>query len=141
VAAVIDTALLAVELVLLIILVVIVAVILTLIATGGRGVPADQAPWVQMAVAVVLLQVIFSWLYSAILQISAWQATIGMRLAGLRVTDLQGRRLSFARATARYVAKRLVILTLVPRLLRARRHRQAAGSARRAGGHTGREAP
>ncbi len=111
-AAAMDTVFLATEVVLLSFVVLVITVIVAMTAAGGREVPAEQAPLVQMAIAIVILQVIFSWLYSAVLQSSAWQATLGMRLAGLEVTDLQGRRLSFARATARYAAKRLVVLTL-----------------------------
>jgi uncharacterized RDD family membrane protein YckC len=35
---------------------------------------------------------------------SGWQATLGQRAVGVRVTDLEGRRISFARATGRYFA-------------------------------------
>jgi len=109
-AAAVDTALITVELALLIVVVFVVTVFVATIAAGD--VPAEDAPWVPMAVAIALLQLVFTWLYSALFQTSAWQATIGMRLAGVKVTDLQGRRLSFTRATARYAAKRLVVLTL-----------------------------
>jgi len=110
-AGAIDTAFLVVELMLLTIVVLIFTSLVSFIAAGGREVPSDRAPWGLMAVAIVVLQVTFSWLYSTVLHTSAWQGTIGMRLAGLEVTDLQSRRLSFARATARYAAKRLVVLT------------------------------
>jgi uncharacterized RDD family membrane protein YckC len=43
---------------------------------------------------------------------SAWQATPGKRALALQVTDLQGRRLDFARAAARHVAGALSWLTL-----------------------------
>lgn len=43
---------------------------------------------------------------------SAWQATPGKRALALQVTDLQGRRLDLARASARHVAGALSWLTL-----------------------------
>jgi uncharacterized RDD family membrane protein YckC len=45
------------------------------------------------------------WLYFAILESSAWQGTVGKKVLGLRVTDLNGNRISFGRATGRFFAK------------------------------------
>ena len=53
------------------------------------------------------------WLYEALLTSSSKQATIGKMACGLRVTDLQGRRLTFARASGRYFAKILSGMTLL----------------------------
>jgi uncharacterized RDD family membrane protein YckC len=47
------------------------------------------------------------WLYEALLTSSSLQATLGKLILGLRVTDLQGQRISFGRATARHFAKYL----------------------------------
>jgi uncharacterized RDD family membrane protein YckC len=47
------------------------------------------------------------WLYEALLTSSRWQATVGRRLVRIVVTDLNGNRLTFARASARYFAKLL----------------------------------
>ena len=47
------------------------------------------------------------WLYYALQESSAAQATLGKRAIGLRVTDLEGRRISLARATGRFFAKTL----------------------------------
>jgi len=52
------------------------------------------------------------WLYYAGLESSALQATLGKRLLGLKVTDLNGKKISFARATGRYIAKLVSIMTL-----------------------------
>ena len=52
-------------------------------------------------------------LYSSLLESSPWQATLGKRVVGLRVTDLNGQRLSFGRATTRYFAKMLSALSLM----------------------------
>ena len=45
------------------------------------------------------------WLYFSLFEASAWQATPGKRIMGLRVADLMGRRISFLRATGRYFSK------------------------------------
>jgi uncharacterized RDD family membrane protein YckC len=44
------------------------------------------------------------WLYSAFFMSSGWQGTPGQRLLGLRVTRVDGERISFARASGRYFA-------------------------------------
>jgi len=57
------------------------------------------------ATALLLLIQLVSWLYFAAFESSPWQATPGKKVMGLRVTDLQGRRLSFIRASGRYFGK------------------------------------
>jgi len=47
------------------------------------------------------------WLYEAFMMSSEWQATVGKRVMSIVVTDLQGQRISFARATGRHFAKYL----------------------------------
>jgi uncharacterized RDD family membrane protein YckC len=51
-------------------------------------------------------------LYFTLLEYSKWQATIGKLIFRLRVTDVQGRRLSFGRALLRNLAKWVSTLTL-----------------------------
>jgi uncharacterized RDD family membrane protein YckC len=53
-----------------------------------------------------------AWLYFALLESSAWQATPGKRLLGLKVTDLEGQPITFARASARYFGRILSGLPL-----------------------------
>ena len=52
------------------------------------------------------------WLYSAVLESSQWQATVGKKALSLVVTDEEGQRIGFGRATARYFAKILSTLIL-----------------------------
>jgi len=47
------------------------------------------------------------WLYYALMESSSWQATLGKRALSIIVTDLDGNRISFGRATGRYWAKLL----------------------------------
>lgn len=48
----------------------------------------------------IVLSLLAGWLYSAGQIASPWQATLGMRVAGIFLTDLHGERLSFARASS-----------------------------------------
>jgi uncharacterized RDD family membrane protein YckC len=47
------------------------------------------------------------WLYYSLLESSARQATFGMRLFGLQVADIEGKRIGFGRALLRTVVKLL----------------------------------
>lgn len=60
----------------------------------------------------MLLGFIVAWMYYAFCESSAWQATVGKLALGLRVTDMQGNRLSLKRALARYPAMILSSLIL-----------------------------
>lgn len=60
----------------------------------------------------VLLSTIVAWLYFALLESSAWQATVGKLVMGIRVTDLRGARISLPHALGRYLAKFLSLIIL-----------------------------
>ena len=45
------------------------------------------------------------WLYFALMESSKQQATLGKMALGLKVTDMEGNRVSFGRATGRYFGK------------------------------------
>ncbi len=45
------------------------------------------------------------WLYFALFESSKQQATLGKMALGLKVTDMEGNKISFARATGRYFGK------------------------------------
>lgn len=53
------------------------------------------------------------WLYFAMAESSEKQTTLGKRLFGLKVTNLNGERISFGRATGRFIAKVLSQFPLV----------------------------
>jgi len=53
----------------------------------------------------VLIIIILGWLYFALMESSKNQATLGKLALGLKVTDMEGNRISFARATGRYFGK------------------------------------
>ena len=59
-----------------------------------------------------LVALLFGWLYFAFFESGRWQATPGKRLMGLRVTNITGDRISFARASGRTFAKYISAITL-----------------------------
>jgi uncharacterized RDD family membrane protein YckC len=65
---------------------------------------------IPIGIAVAVLVVIIPWIYCAGLEASRNQATLGEIALRIVVTDMQGRRISFARATLRHFAKFLSAL-------------------------------
>ena len=59
-----------------------------------------------------VLLFLMSWLYSAGVTSSSFEGTFGKMIMGLKVTDYDGRRLSFGKATVRFLAKILSTLIL-----------------------------
>ena len=55
---------------------------------------------------------LINWIYSASMESSKLQATLGKMALNIKVTDLDGRRISFARATGRFFSKILSKLIL-----------------------------
>jgi uncharacterized RDD family membrane protein YckC len=53
----------------------------------------------------LIAQTVLTWLYFAYCESSAWQGTVGKLALGIRVTDMDGKRISFMHATGRYFAK------------------------------------
>jgi uncharacterized RDD family membrane protein YckC len=53
-----------------------------------------------------------AWLYEAFMESSSYQATLGKMIFGMKVTDLNGNRISFERATGRHFAKFLSAMIL-----------------------------
>ena len=58
------------------------------------------------------LEFLLTWLYYAIMESSSKQATVGKMALGIVVTDLNGKRVSFGRATGRHFGKILSGLIL-----------------------------
>lgn len=61
-----------------------------------------------------LVGIVIGWVYYAGLESSSQRATLGKRLLGLQVTDLQGQQVDFLHATGRHFGK---ILSALPLLL------------------------
>ena len=58
----------------------------------------------------LLVAIGLGWFYVAGLEASRWQATVGKRWMGLKVTDDRGQRIGFLQATGRHAAKYLSAL-------------------------------
>jgi uncharacterized RDD family membrane protein YckC len=54
------------------------------------------------------ITILAMWLYNALMESSAKQATLGKMALGIVVVDLSGKRISFARATGRFFSKFLI---------------------------------
>src|SRR3984957_3141245 len=67
--------------------------------------PEELMPLMGAIIRLALIRTVLNWLYYALLESSAWQATLGKKALGLEVTDMQGMRISFGRATGRFFAK------------------------------------
>jgi len=81
---------------------------------GGRQ-PQDFSqlmPMLGLLFRIAIISALIQWLYFSLMESSVWQATLGKKALGLTVTDLEGRRISFGRATGRYFAKILSTLTI-----------------------------
>src|SRR5215210_7466761 len=70
--------------------------------TRGHGLLMFNVMPGQVAANLALL---FGWLYCAGCESSAWQATLGKLVVGIAVTDDNGQRISFVRASCRYFSK------------------------------------
>ncbi len=60
---------------------------------------------VGLAILTGLLAVALEWLYFSLMESSKYQATLGKMAVSVKVTDMEGNRISFARATGRYFGK------------------------------------
>ena len=69
---------------------------------------------VGLGLAIFILPVLATegWVYYALMETSSYQATFGKRVLGLKVTGMNGERVSFGAATIRYFAKILSHLML-----------------------------
>jgi uncharacterized RDD family membrane protein YckC len=83
------------------------------IGMGGLGHGAAALPLLIFGGGVLaLLTIAGSWLYEAFMLSSPYQATLGKMIFGMKVTDLNGNRISFARATGRHFAKYISTIVL-----------------------------
>ena len=87
-------------------------VFLILLAMGISLVTIKAAVGIELPYILVSLPfALIPLFYWPLLESSSWQATIGKRIMGLVVTDLDGNRLSFLRALLRSLAK---IISSIP---------------------------
>jgi uncharacterized RDD family membrane protein YckC len=73
----------------------------------ARGNPAFIiAAFLPRLILFGILMLAVRWLYWALMESSSWQATLGKKAMGLYVTDLEGNRVSFGKASGRFWAGR-----------------------------------
>lgn len=75
-----------------------ILLIFILMFTGGTYDYAAIAIW-------YILMIVAVWLYYALMEVSSKQGTLGKMALGIKVTDLNGNKISFGRATGRYFGK------------------------------------
>jgi uncharacterized RDD family membrane protein YckC len=92
-----------------IITVVIVLLLIKLDVATGNNLTLEEILFI---VGLLNLLIVIYWLYFTLLESSRWQATIGKRALGIKVTDEQGNRIGFGRANGRYWSKILSALIL-----------------------------
>jgi uncharacterized RDD family membrane protein YckC len=81
----------------------------------ARNRQPDPAAIVAFASSIALFvgaSVLAGWLYYAYFESSEWQGTVGKKVMNLVVTDLEGNRVTFGRASGRYFAR--FITKLIP---------------------------
>jgi len=61
----------------------------------------------------IIVGFFIAWLYYALLESSTWQGTIGKKIAGISVCDMEGKRISFWRASSRYFMHILSNITML----------------------------
>jgi len=57
-----------------------------------------------------LFAYVFQWIYKAVMESSAKQGTFGKMVVGLKVVDLNGKRISFGRASLRWLVMMIIII-------------------------------
>jgi uncharacterized RDD family membrane protein YckC len=85
------------------------AIILPILLGPRLGVPRGSV----ILASGIVIWLIVTWLYWALMESSTRQSTVGKDLLGIAVTDGEGNRISFGKATLRYFGK---IASVLPAL-------------------------
>jgi uncharacterized RDD family membrane protein YckC len=86
---------------------------LPMMADPERMSPAQLQAYISTLTSYQGISLVVAWLYFAILESSSWQGTVGKKVLGILVTDHNGQRIGFGRATGRYFAKILSAIILL----------------------------
>jgi len=76
-----------------------------IVSMGRQPDPTVILAFVRTVWLISIAFTVINWLYFALLESSSKQATLGKMALSMRVTDLQGQRIGFGRATGRYFGK------------------------------------
>jgi len=66
---------------------------------------ANQMVVITLSIIFGIVSFAASWLYYAVLESGSYQGTLGKMVINLKVTDIEGERISFARASGRFFGK------------------------------------
>ncbi len=86
-------------------------------ALMGVALPEEPTPeqllsFLMVSCTTNFFALILGWFYYALMESSAHQGTLGKMALGIKVTDMDGQRITFGRASGRYFGKMLSGLTL-----------------------------
>lgn len=84
---------------------------------GGMNGGLDESDMLFLNISGYVIGIFVAWLYCALQESSVAQATLGKRLVGIKVTNLDGDRISFGRATGRFFGKYLSSILLIGYLM------------------------
>lgn len=80
---------------------------------GGTEPAAAALAYSRAVRPATMIALVVGFIYYAVCESSAWQATPGKLAVGMRVTDLDGRRISFARSIGRNAVRLVNIVTFL----------------------------
>ena len=89
------------------------AIIMVAVIAGMTFGESSEQTAVILIVALNLAIFVAMWLYFALMESSKLQATLGKMIIGVVVSDLDGNRISFGRATGRYFGKAVSTVILM----------------------------
>lgn len=96
---------------------VVVPLMFLVIGMGALGSARNQgaAATAALALFTIIFVVLFAsqWLYYALMESSGKQGTLGKMVLKLKVTDMNGNRITFGRASGRYFAKWISSMTML----------------------------
>jgi uncharacterized RDD family membrane protein YckC len=91
---------------------IIVAVAVFFLAPSSLSEPIKEYFGVFYQLVIMIFDLFLRWMYFALMESSSAQGTLGKMFLGIRVTDMNGQRISFLRATARFFSKFISSLIL-----------------------------
>ncbi|MET3683069.1 putative RDD family membrane protein YckC/RNA polymerase subunit RPABC4/transcription elongation factor Spt4 [Alkalibacillus flavidus] len=86
-------------------------IVVLMMSSDPYSAPSDEA-FAAFETWAFLIGLVFNALYTGIFHASKWQATPGKKMIGIKVTDMNGNRISFARGFGRGLALNLSAFTL-----------------------------
>ncbi|MCX6688638.1 MAG: RDD family protein [Methanoregula sp.] len=99
-----------IDLIILFVIAVVIAAVLGVSILGGSPGYSSSGAMGGFLVVFYLIFIIIVWLYFAIQESSSAQATVGKRVVNVKVTDLQGNRIGFGKATLRTIVRFIPII-------------------------------